>query len=484
MGKKRRLTDALMAVVGHIMSNPQVVSHCFAGEVKYLTPEGWVSFADTVGTEQMVLSRTGGFATWVPAHIHPFGEQKIWEVHLRRNQRTKVIRTTDGHRWLSRERGGATAKYRDQPVFKTTVELRPGDRLDWCLPVSKIGQSHPSPVGIMHGFVYGDGSRAQRGSKVTLWGEKDAALLPFFASHRTVPAKTPNGVDGVTVVDLPGYFKDRPSLAEATHYLLGFLSGWFAADGSVDAAGQVTLCSASLEDLEFAQQVGLALGIASYDIVSKIRSGYVDGELHSLTFIGSTLKESFFLIPEHRERWMRKQERSNPERIGWTVERVVETDAVEEVFCAVVPGPETFTIEGFIHTGNCPFCGSGAIVRQSDETINCTFCDRSFLVMEQPKFSAAPGDPNAVPPAGGLPSAEQPDPGVDPTAPDAPGEPPVQHSPVNPQTDPDALASAPPFKLGSARIERFAVRRGVLVGEDDFATHLAFELERDLLVAD
>ena len=152
------------------------------------------------------------------------------------------------------------------------------------------------------------------------------------------------------------------------------------------------------------------------------------------------------------------------------------TDALIAVVGHIMSNPQVVS--------HCCFCGSGAIVRQSDETINCTFCDRSFLVMEQPKFSAAPGDPNAVPPAGGLPSAEQPDPGVDPTAPDAPGEPPVQHSPVNPQTDPDALASAPPFKLGSARIERFAVRRGVLVGEDDFATHLAFELERDLLVAD
>ena len=128
------------------------------------------------------------------------------------------------------------------------------------------------------------------------------------------------------------------------------------------------------------------------------------------------------------------------------------TDALMAVVGHIMSDPKIVS--------HCCFCGSGAIVRQSDETINCTFCDRSFLVMEQPKFSAAPGDPNAVPPAGGLPSAEQPDPGVDPTAPDAPGEPPVQHSPVNPQTDPDALASAPPFKLGSARIERFAVRRG------------------------
>lgn len=128
---------------------------------------------------------------------------------------------------------------------------------------------------------------------------------------------------------------------------------------------------------------------------------------------------------------------------------------------------------------HCPFCGSGDIIAGGDGTISCGFCDRSFLVMEQPNYPAMPGDPNAVPPAAGMPTA--PDPAVpgDPAAADPNAAPEPQ--PVNPQTDMDALGDAPPFKLGGKRIG-YKTAAGVPLNEDDFVTHLAFLHGRDFIL--
>ena len=481
--------------LGHILGNPEVVAHCFSGDTKFLTENGWMTFADAVDTEQMVLNPVGGrggFSQWTPAHVHEFGEQQLWEVKLQRNKRTKTIRATAGHRWLVRGTKG----------FVTTEDLIAGHRLDSCLPRCLIGSTTPSPFGIAHGAVYGDGSRTGRASKITLWGDKDQCLAPYFAECRQSPTKTPNGVLGVSVSDLPGYFKDRPSLGESAGYLYGFLAGWFAADGSVSSQGQVQLCSASLEDLEFACQAALALGIATYDIVTKTRQGYGDEptELHSVEFIKSSLRENFFLVPSHRQRFMAASDREGSfERLRWTVVSVTPTDTVEPVYCAVVPDGETFTIEGFILTGNCPFCGSGDIVAGGDQTISCTFCNRSFLVMEQPTYNSMPGQPGAstdavMPGGGAAPGA----PG-DPMAPEVPGDPAAaptdhaagpaapaapDHTPVNPQTDPDTLKKSPPFKFGgSVRKDEsiFRTASGYRLDEDDFVKHVAFQVDRDFL---
>ena len=53
----------------------------------------------------------------------------------------------------------------------------------------------------------------------------------------------------VKVVDLPRFFKDRPSLDESPQYLAGWLAGYFAADGCVAADGTVILNSADRSEL-------------------------------------------------------------------------------------------------------------------------------------------------------------------------------------------------------------------------------------------
>ena len=387
-----------LRAVAHDGGNNEIIYHCYAGETEYLTPDGRKTLAETVDTEQFVLTNPGNGGYWVQAHIHSFGEQQLYAVTLRRNQHTKVLFATAGHRWLVRKRlYGKTAEVARNEVALTS-ELRPEDRLAWLLPVTAIGTSTPSPFGVAHGIVYGDGTRAALGSVVNLWGEKDAELLRFFSESRTSPTKTAGGVEGVHIMDLPGFFKGQPDIGESVPYLYGWLAGYFAADGHVTKQGQVVLDSADLASLEFVERVCLRLGIATYGITSRNRLGFGQRRtVHRVQFVGSTLRPNFFLVSKHRERYEAAIDRGNPERLGWTVVSVEATDRVEEVFCAVVPGTETFTLADYIHTGNCPFCGSGDQVGRSDGSAECRFCKQVYTVQVQPPMPAQPQTINGEP---------------------------------------------------------------------------------------
>jgi hypothetical protein len=260
-----------------------------------------------------------------------------------------------------------------------------------------------------------------------LWGEKDAQLIRYFNESLMYPEKTPNGVLGQRVVNLPSYFKDRPSLDEQPSYLYGWLAGYFAADGSVGKTGDARLDSSSREHLEFAQLIATRLGIATYDIRMQMRKGYGEEEtpLYTLPFISSTIPSNFFLIAEHRERHEDKVARGNPEHLGWIIVSVEDSGVDEEVFCPRVPS-ENFVLDGWINTMNCPFCGSGQVIAGSDGTVSCDFCSTTFIVQVQPEKSSMPqtinGQPFQIPgmpPAGADPGAQ---PGQLPPGAEAPSD--------------------------------------------------------------
>lgn len=461
------------------------VHHCFSGETRFLTREGARTFNETVGTSQMVLTadpgsphvRTSG--RWIEAEIVAFGEQALSKIILSRNGITKTIYATPGHRWLVR-----SGKDRSSNRIVTTDELRPGHRLAWLLPQNHLARSTPSPVGIMAGVVFGDGTSTAHGSTVNLWGEKDAQLLQHFPDTiRTTAIKTPGGVDGLTVKDLPRSFKDLPDRSEGTSFLYGWLAGYFAADGSVTNSGQASLSSANRDHLQFVRDLALQLGIGTFGITSKMRSGFgaEPSEIHSLEFIGSTLHPSFFLIAEHRRRF---EDRTNSfERIGWQVVSVEDTDRVEEVYCAVVPGTESFVLEDNIWTMNCPFCGSKNITGGSDGTVECGFCSKVIKVYIEPTHPSMPltvdGQPYqapGTPEVTGEPVPAANGPAVDPAAATPPGA--AQGAPGGIERfRVDGGGPATPAASGST-VERyrtaiFRTASGAELPLDEFLRHLA-----------
>lgn len=325
------------------------LQNCFAGETEFITSEGVRTFKETVGSTVTVLSRGG---KWVDAPVRSFGQQRLLRLTVKRQGKTKDIYTTADHRWF------ASKRPKNTPFTEIhTKDLVEGMTLQSVFGAGVKGSVVPSAFGVARGFAYGDGRRAQgvrSSNTVSLFGEKDFALTPFFEPN-TKRVNNAAQVNGIEYSGIPNYFFERPSLSETKSYLYGWLAGYFAADGSV-SGGQAILSSANRDDLEFVREVCYILGIGTYGINQDARISNLTHEEHTLyriQFMNETLEGSFFVADKHRESFVgRTMKKARP---AWKVVSVEETDREEEVFCVVVPGTTSFVLTDNIHTGNCAF---------------------------------------------------------------------------------------------------------------------------------
>ena len=348
--------DVVMPLIDEVIDNDEVLAkygikvpalyekgfahnNCFHGEERFLTDEGVKTFNETIGTSVRVLGERG---EWKDATIQSFGKQEIVELKLKRAGKTKVIKTTMGHRWFIR-------KSRTKRVERTTGELSAGDFLYSMYPRRRTTVK-PSPIGIAQGIVFGDGTYPRSSwnnpATVTLCGEK-VELLKYFPLNDRKEVKDV----GIKVCDLPKSWKHIPDLSESKSFLLGWLIGYVATDGSV-SKGSVTLHSSKRHELDFVQSVCLRVGIGFSEINSIERIGIngLPGVMYSMVLTKSTLRKEMMIRSRHIEGYG-QEATSRPKE--WEVVSVTKTGQFEDVFCAVVPDGEAFTLDSFIFTGNC-----------------------------------------------------------------------------------------------------------------------------------
>ena len=332
------------------------IFHCLSGDTKVITWDGHQPIKNLAGTTHKILTDKG---KWVMAPFFSFGHQSVSRIILSRNGKKKIIKATQDHRWFIR-----CGKKRDRRVERKTKDLKVGDRMSWVFPKNKIKQiSALSPQGVVHGIVFGDGTRQKTMSKVDLWGKKNLQLLKWFPLNRNSLAKRSATLKGITIWDLPFVFKDLPSLSESPAYLAGFLAGWLAADGCVAKDGTVLLNSSIRENLEYVRLLAMRLGIGTYGITCRSRMGINNkmSDICQIHFITEDLNELFFLIDEHRTRFLNSKKKWM--RRSWVVQSIQENIGIEEVFCAKVDGTQSFALEDNILTGNCLGCGAkGTII--------------------------------------------------------------------------------------------------------------------------
>jgi len=325
--------------------------NCFSGDTRVVTRYGTKTLEclALAGNGAIVLTTEG---KWVRAGVECFGVQPLLRVTLRRAGVEKEIYATANHSWRTARRG-----FHGRPTKKESVEtkdLKSQDRL-WDAFGYGILRTPISPAGVQHGLVYGDGNVPQRGdwdfntANIRLCGDKNTQLLKHFSDY---PSRS---IDSdIEVSGLPRHYKRAVSLESDRSYLLGWLAGYFAADGCVSAEGQVTISSTDLDSMNLVKDVCYLLGVGAYGI------RYVDrisnltqrpSRLYSVALMPHTLSEEFFLIEEHKKRF--KSNPPNREHCHWSVVSVESTDRVEPVFCAVVPETHEFVLEDNILTGNC-----------------------------------------------------------------------------------------------------------------------------------
>lgn len=330
---------------------------CLGGDEEVMTPSGATPIKELVGQATLLVPRPRtGWGKWQNVEVRAFGKQMLMEVTLRRSRSLKVVHATPEHRWaVKHPQTGCWQKW------KTTESLRRGDRLPSCRALSVKASQHkilPSPFGVAHGMVFGDGSRQTRNygpASIVLHGEKDKALLKFFSLCRNREMRVPSGKKVTYVYDLPRSWKELPALTESKGYLLGWLSGYFAADGTVTPSGAAVVYSANQVNIEFVKTICAILGVQTGIPNSRSRKGFgKTTDLHSITLYPRDLPEEFWLITGHRNRVVRACKDYGGRFRDWKVVSVRNTRRVEDVFCAVVPGVEMFTLADGLVTGNCP----------------------------------------------------------------------------------------------------------------------------------
>ena len=339
--------------------------HCLAGETRVITDRGRFRIDELSGTSARVLSRGG---QWIEARFRAYGVQPLLRIELSRNRQRKTLFATSGHRWFVRNRKSEV----------TSEDLKPGHRLEAAFPLVRDDWSL-DPEGVRHGIVFGDGTLFKKTyGTVNLHGSKDRELAKWFPGQNLKKRKRENGEIYLKVYGgrAFGHMKELPATGSSEAYLLGFLAGYLAADGHVAKDGTIILNSARPDVLEEVREIAARLGISTYGRTTQIRRGLgkIDSQIHRIHFLGSGLRENFFLLAEARSRFCSRMPAF--ERRRWQVRSVSASDRIEMVYCAEVPEEHSFALEDNILTGNCFGCGAhGDAIRWMTDQRGLSFMD-------------------------------------------------------------------------------------------------------------
>jgi DNA polymerase I-like protein with 3'-5' exonuclease and polymerase domains len=376
------------------------VRACLAGETKALIRnKGFSPLRENVGKVSLLNSNSD----WVDSEIQSFGVQPLRRVVIGHNKSNVYVYATPQHKWRLAD-----------GVEKITDQLVNGDEIPFIQHKRKDFYSSPDYLlGVRHGIIYGDGSRAlsdrkgtgdrdhvvacrrELGFKIRLCGADKNLLTPYFDGYKvTYPAN----YGGDPVVYLYDEFtathklKELPDEDETEAYLVGFFRGWFAADGS--ASGGYYICCGPEEETWLRRvmpQFGYYFLSSTEVSVDTYFCVHCNDQVKTIKpmrrprvckVCRTPIKDNAPVVMK-THKFKRgsyectKRSRSvslfRPSMMGAdfllphklaafnaskfelheTVRRVELTDRVEEVFCAVVPGTHDFVIENGLLTGNC-----------------------------------------------------------------------------------------------------------------------------------
>jgi ribonucleotide reductase alpha subunit len=297
-----------------------------------------------VGEKATVLNKDG---RWAPADFTCYGNQDIWAVHLNLNSNTrKTVECTPNHRWVLLD-----------GTVKSTKELIKGDKIGFASAPKPDSDNIDYRLGVIHGLVFGDGTttysqKRVMGYLIRLCSDAED-LLPYFDKY---PRTYPKTCDGDPVVYLYDDFakthqlKELPDENETLEYLLGFIRGWFAADGYISKNKQVSI-AVNAENLDWFLKNSGRVGFVAQSISEYPQNtnyGERNTRLYRVTISRSSLCPEDFLIKRKRERFC-------PLESVFYVSFVEDLGIKDTVYCAEVPDTNTFVLDQGLVTGNCTY---------------------------------------------------------------------------------------------------------------------------------
>lgn len=348
------------------------LGHCFRADTEIITSSGIKRIGVLDGTCTAILNGNGD---WENVRIRNYGEQKLWKIELSQDQLSKTIFATAEHKWFIKK------------LHKTyqTNELKAGWYLDSLImsPTSfKVDVE-----GVIHGIIYGDGTRNIRyathrhGKNARTIDHTDpravyyvinipkftkkSLLLDFFKNsdmwsfrNRELKGKEYWNVCSKSF-NLSHNYKIPPEINLGRDYLMSFLAGYFACDGSYDL---MRIYSSKVEDLIKVQNIFIRCGVSVRKVKEIVRNtNYLDSAFGGELFVyPMSLPQEFFLLDKPK---LNKYSRSR-----WKIVLVEPTDLIESVYCCET-STQSFVLADNILTHNCFACDKTVSI---DEMIsNC-----------------------------------------------------------------------------------------------------------------
>lgn len=319
---------------------------CFSGDTEVLTINGPMKFRDALGQQKLYVRTDRGFE-WLTCEIKSFGLQETYAMYFGDGSE---CRTTANHRWLTLDRGKIEKRHR------RTYELLVGKSQIPLSPIQLPELDVDFWVGMAHGFVFGDGHNYQNNpgdpiqSKVELFGyDRDLkSLLLKYGSLSYHKQKDGSYTD--VICNLPGNWKQLPEKPNKS-YALGFVLGVQQADGAVDETN-VRVGQSNHGDLTSIRELAIYAGLRCQPIRLARHFSPLDGSekpYWEFSIQSYNLSKDHFLRSDYKEQLSIRGRGSatTVSAINWNAKRE------EEVFCAVVPHWQNFTLANGVNCMNC-----------------------------------------------------------------------------------------------------------------------------------
>lgn len=373
---------ALMTA-GPALKRDEVAGYnCLGGETLVTTKEYGIAPISSLADKDVHI--VDGNGEWVLAHCRSYGKQDLFRITFSTSGRGEFsVRSTGNHLWIRKD---------GSKCF--TEELRPDDRLAAVAMPSRPEvdvTTNDYRKGIIHGLVYGDGTtqykqssgrsfkqayitRVCKGFSIRLCSDAQD-LLPYFAGYTVGYPPSFNGDPVVYLFDSGIDLKTHPDVSTGfftDEYLVGFIRGWLAADGSVSSSHQVSLAATNV-GLAWINSVGPRLGFVSRgedQYPEETNLGVRSETLNRIRLDRRWLLSEDFIIGRKRANFKAIDVRKHP---GFGKVAGIEFSAREEVFCFDVPTTHSFLLTRNLLTGNCAFLTVDH-PRAFDETMYILMC--------------------------------------------------------------------------------------------------------------
>jgi hypothetical protein len=322
---------------------------CFQGDTRVVTENGSVPIKTLTGKRVNVLSKDGVYR---PADFKSYGIQPLMEIEF--SDGRKVYATPE-HKWPVINCAGNS-------TVVTTSQLKRRHRLHRTV-APRPEKNEEYREGVRHGFIFGDGTRAGNRSTAMFCGHKDAALLPFFEGHGNQYHQRTDRDKVGRISGFPVAYKELPDVSKSASYWYGFVSGFLAADGTVDTHGCAMLTQIKKSTLEAIEAQLPRIGMCAGPIRAQRRDTQpglhlgndkvYDSTIHFMTLLKRFMNEDDFIIKSHIDKFNNKKSTSATYGKYVAIKSVKMTDRVEEVFCCEEMETHTIVVDNAILSHQC-----------------------------------------------------------------------------------------------------------------------------------